>query len=370
MRRRSRPGPDELASLLYPDEPLTARVARRARGIGLQVVLFAVLTGLAPVVAACAALVDLLSWLRSRKPWMATRLLAFLWWGLFCELRGLLGLITVRLLTLGRAPAVDGRVYRLRRQWLGGHLRGMRRIFRLRLDVDGLPLAADGHAVVLIRHASTVDTLLPETLLSIEHNLWPRYVLKRELLNLPTIDIGRRWVPTVFVRRGQGSTEAEVRRLRALATDLGPDEPLIIYPEGTLFTAEKLTRAQQVVAERQPDVAELAARLRHVLPPKLAGPVALLQAVPTADVLVFGHLGLDRFESMHDMWRGHLVGSTVRVKLWRYAASTVPRDEASLARWIYERWIELDEWIDRQLCAPSADVALTRVRTGVQRGDR
>jgi 1-acyl-sn-glycerol-3-phosphate acyltransferase len=237
-------------------------------------------------------------------------------------------------------------VYRLRRQWLGGHFRAMRRIFGLTFRVDGADLLAGGPLIVFMRHASTVDTLLPETYLAIEQDTWPRYVLKRELLNLPTIDIGRRWVPTVFVRRGLGAADADLLRLKALASDLGPDEPIIIYPEGTLFSARKLVRAQQAVAEKQPSVADLAAQLRHVLPPKLAGPTALLQAVPDADVLVFGHHGLDSFEYPHDMWRGDLVGSTVEIKLWRYRAADVPRDEAGAARWLYERWVELDCWID------------------------
>jgi len=32
------------------------------------------------------------------------------------------------------------------------------------------------------------------------------FVIKRELQMLPTIDIGGRWVPTLFVRRASGDT--------------------------------------------------------------------------------------------------------------------------------------------------------------------
>ena len=124
----------------------------------------------------------------------------------------------------------------------------------------------------------------------------PRYVLKRELLNLPTIDIGRRWIPTVFVRRGSPDIGGETGRMKILASGMGADEAVIIYPEGTLFSAAKLAHAQRITAKRQPALAELASGLRHVLPPKLAGPIALLQAAPEADVLMLGHLGLDSFE--------------------------------------------------------------------------
>jgi 1-acyl-sn-glycerol-3-phosphate acyltransferase len=228
----------------------------------------------------------------------------------------------------------------------------MRRIFRLTFDIDGLDLAAPGPVIFLMRHASTLDTLLPETFIAIEHDTWPRYVLKRELLNLPTIDIGRRWVPTVFVRRGLGTTDAELTRLQAIARDLAADEPLIIYPEGTLFTAAKLARAQEAVAERQPDLGELARRLRHVLPPKVAGALALRQALPHVDVVVFGHYGLDDFEHLRDLWSGRLVGATVHIKLWRHRAAEIPVDDAGFARWLYERWAELDSWIDTLVAEP------------------
>ena len=70
---------------------------------------------------------------------------------------------------------------------------------------------------------------------------------------------------------------------------------------------------------------------------KAAGPV---------DVVVLGHLGLDGFEYVRDLWGGGLVGSTVHVKFWRHAAASVPVDDVALARWIYQRWVELDEWVD------------------------
>ena len=344
-----RPADDELESLLYPDESLGARLWRRSRWIGAQLVVFVLLTVLSPVMFGLAALTDFVLWLRRRKPAMATRLLALLWWWLFGELRGLLGLIGVRLLTLHLRPQVDRRVFRLRRQWLGGHLRGLRWIFGLRFEIDGRQDVGGGPVVILIRHASTMDTLLPETFAGIEHDLWLRYVLKYELLNLPTIDIGRRWVPTVFVRRGYGTTDVEVRRLHALSRDLAADEGLIIYPEGTFYSPTKLARAKEIIAARQPALAPLAARLRNVLPPRVAGAAALLQATPHADVVIIGHVGLDAFERPREVWRGDLVGSTVRMKVWRCPADQVPRDDdAALARWLYDRWLALDDWIEAQ----------------------
>jgi 1-acyl-sn-glycerol-3-phosphate acyltransferase len=165
---------------------------------------------------------------------------------------------------------------------------------------------------------------------------------------LPTIDIGGRWVPTNFVRRGSGDTDGELANLRKLAVGLAPDEGILIYPEGTRHTAEKLAKAQAVIAERQPDVGVLAAGLRNLLPPRLGGTLALLEEARGADVVICGHVGLDGFEFISDIWGGGLIGTTVRVRFWRHAAHTVPADRAALTRWLYARWQELDDWVGEQ----------------------
>ena len=53
-------------------------------------------------------------------------------------------------------------------------------------------------------------------------------------------------------------TAGEVAALRSLADGLGRHEGILIYPEGTRFTTAKLERAKQVIAERQPEIAQLA----------------------------------------------------------------------------------------------------------------
>ena len=190
--------------------------------------------------------------------------------------------------------------------------------------------------------------MLPDTLIGRAHDLGLRFVLKRELEMIPTIDIGGRWVPTVFVRRGSGDTEREVTRLRRLAEDLGPDEGILIYPEGTRHTDAKLARAKAVIAERQPELAPLAERLRHVLPPRLGGPLALIDAARGTDVVLCGHVGFDGFEYISDIWGGGLVGTTVKVRFWRFDGASVPEGRDELTRWLYACWQTLDDWIGEQ----------------------
>jgi 1-acyl-sn-glycerol-3-phosphate acyltransferase len=350
-----------MGPLLPDDGPRAARILRRVRGVAVELLLFVLVTALAPVLLAAAALVDLALWLRRRKPWMAVRLLAMLWWFLLGELRGWLGMLGASARSGFRdTPRRRRSVYRLRQRWCSGHLDGIRRLFGLRLEVDGLELASPGPALVLIRHASIIDNTLPDALIGRAHGIGLRFVLKRELEMLPTIDIGGRMVPTNFVRRGSGDTEAELVALRRLAVALGPDEGILIYPEGTRHTDAKLVRAKAAIAERQPEVAPLADRLQHILPPRLGGTLALLEASRGTDVVVCGHVGLDGFEYISDIWGGGLVGTTVRVKLWRHAAADVPEGRDELVAWLYERWQELDDWVGEQRAhgvpAPARDV--------------
>jgi 1-acyl-sn-glycerol-3-phosphate acyltransferase len=345
---------------LFPDDgPRAGRLRRRAKTIAIEIGAFAGLTLLAPLVLAAAAAVDLALWLLRRKPWMAVRLVAMAWWFLLGELRGLAGLARVYVSTGGplRRDSLRRRrlVYELRIRWARGHLAGLRTLFRLSFEVEGLDLAAPGRALVFMRHASIIDGVLPDAFIGHAHGLGLRFIIKRELQVLPTMDIGGRWVPTIFVRRQSADTDAEVAEVRRLAHDLGEDEAVLIYPEGTRYTPEKLARAQALIAERQPGVAPLAARLRNVLPPRLGGPLALLDESPETDVVVFGHVGLDGFEYIRDVWRGGLVGTTVRLRFWRHPASTVPATNAGQVEWLYERWLELDEWVGEQRAAAKAE---------------
>jgi 1-acyl-sn-glycerol-3-phosphate acyltransferase len=335
-----------LGPLIPDDSRRASRAWRRVRGIAVEVIALALVTLLSPLLLIGGVAVDAALWLRRRKPWMALRLLAMLWWFLVGELYGLLGLLGIWVLSAGRdGPRRRDRVYRLKRRWLGSHLAGIRALFGLRFEVEGLELAGPGPVLVMIRHASIIDNALPDVIVGRAHGLGLRFIIKRELRILPTIDIGGRWVPTLFVRRASGDTAAELERMRAMTVNMTSHDGLLIYPEGTRWTSEKLARAKEIIAERQPEIAPLAARLRNVLPPRLGGTIVLLESARDADVVIFGHVGLDGFEYVSDIWSGGLVGTTVRLKFWRFPAAEVPSDRDELIAWLYDRWQELDDWI-------------------------
>ena len=328
---------------------------RRTRGIALEVVLFIAVTVLSPLLLLAAVLTDLVLWLRRRKPWMAVRLLAMAWWFLFGEMR-----ILPALLGSGSAAAGHGATDRYAAgagstgcgsTGCGATSRGYACCSACKLEVDGLDEAGPGPVLIFMRHASIIDNTLPDALAGHAHGMGLRFVIKRELQALPSIDIAGRWVPTSFVRRASKDPEAELAVLRQLAEEFGPPstEGILIYPEGTRCTEAKLKRAKEIIAERQPELAPLADRLRHVLPPRLGGPLALLEAAAGTDVVFCAHVGLDGFERVSDIWGGGLVGKPVRVKFWRCPAAEVPADDAGRTAWLYGQWQLVDDWIGAQI---------------------
>jgi len=338
-----------MGPLLPDDTPRGARYLRRARGIGLELLALVLVTLLSPLLLLGAAALDLALWLRRRKPWMGVRLVAMLWWFLVGDLLGLTRVLLIRACGLGRdTPTRRWRLYRLRMWWANWHLAGVRRLFGLALEVEGQELAGPGPAIVLMRHASIIDNTLPDVLIARPHRIGLRFVVKRELRMIPTLDLGGEVIPTSFVRRGSGDTARELEQLRKLAIDLGPDEAVLIYPEGTRMTPRKLARAKEIVAERQPELAERVARFEHVLPPRLGGPLTALREAPHADVVLCAHVGFDGFVSVGDVWRGGLLRTTIRARFWRCPAASIPTDDDARTDWLYDRWLEVDAWVGEQ----------------------
>jgi 1-acyl-sn-glycerol-3-phosphate acyltransferase len=339
------PGP------LFPDEgPRGARIFRRVRAITLELVLFVVITALSPMLLVIAAGVDLVLWLRTRKHWMAIRLLAMAWWFLGGELIALVWLLGIWLASggpFGKGSLRRHRwIYVLRMWWLRHHLRAVNALFSLRFEIEDIDLAAPAPAVIMMRHASIIDNTLGDALITHTHGIGLRFVIKRELQAVPTIDIGGRWCPTVFVRRASGDAAGESAALRSLLDGIGDGESVLIYPEGTRATAKKIVRAKEIIAERQPEISPLAERLQNLLPPRLGGPMELLdEAAGRYDIVFCAHVGFDGFQHIRHIWAGGLVGRTISVRFWRAPANEIPADPQERIRWLYGRWQELDDWV-------------------------
>ncbi len=330
-----------------------ARAVRRIRGIVAEVLAFVLFTALFPLLFVAALVADVIHKLRSGKPFVAVRLVPFFWWFLLTEMWSMIVLAAIWIGTGGPWGKGSMRrrrgVYWLRPRWAGAHIGGISRLFGLRYEIEGAEQALPGGYIVMIRHASIVDNLLPDTRIAKPMGLGIRYVVKRELEMLPLIDIGGRWLTTQFLERISKDPEAELATMRRMTEEVGPAEAVLIYPEGTRATTKKIARAKEIIREKQPHVSHLAEPLVNLLPPRLGGPLALLETGEGMDVLFFGHVGFDGFEKVSDIWAGGLNHATIRIKLWRVPAAQIPGDEQGRTEWLYENWQKMDDWVSENL---------------------
>ncbi|HEU4894398.1 MAG TPA: 1-acyl-sn-glycerol-3-phosphate acyltransferase, partial [Acidimicrobiia bacterium] len=243
-----------------PDNP----IARRVITIPAVLVLLAVLTVASPLLLLLGAIVDVGRLVVLRRRAMVLRALAFLWIYLVGEAWALLALLGTSVL-VGQKK-MDA-TYALQDRWAAWNLDALLRLFSVEVRATGEDQARPGPMIVLSRHASLVDTLLPARFIARASAIRLRYVLKKELLVDPALDIAGSRLPNVFVDRASKEA-AERHGIQNLAKDLGPRDGVLIYPEGTRFDEAKLRRRQKRDAAAEPGVIEgLTSSYRRVLPP-------------------------------------------------------------------------------------------------------
>ena len=181
---------------------------------------------------------------------------------------------------------------RLQARWVDSLLGLAATLLHLRLEIDGADALARGPLIVLCRHASMVDTLIPARLLH-DAGINVRYVLKTELAWDPALDIIGHRLPNHFIDRSGSNTPAELDALEHLARGAGPSDAVVIFPEGTRWTPAKHDRAVSTMAERDPVSAARIAAHRYTMPPRPAGTLAVLDGAPAADVVILSYTRLE-----------------------------------------------------------------------------
>ncbi|HXJ65550.1 MAG TPA: 1-acyl-sn-glycerol-3-phosphate acyltransferase [Actinomycetota bacterium] len=315
---------------------------------------FLLVTVLLPVLALAGLAIDAIRLARGRRA-VALRVAAYAWCYLFGETAGLFMYLLLWIASgFGLASrALERWTFVLQRWWCAWLFRSVRVVFRLRLSVEGASEVAAGPFVLLTRHASIIDTLIPAAVAQAPFGIRLRYVFKKELLWDPCLDVATDRVPGVFLSRSGEESEQQIELVRRVARDLTPRDAVLIFPEGTRFTPGKRDRVvAKLRASGDTSLAERAAGLRNVLPPRLGGTLSLLEPSVGADVVICEHTGLEGFATVGDVWNGSLVGSTIRVRLRRFPRSEIPNDPDAQAGWLFDRWSEVDAWISGEPAEP------------------
>jgi len=320
--------------------------SRRALSLPAHLGLAVLCVATAPVWVIAALATDAVTGKLRTLP--RSRALAFFALYLGCELAGVAVAGLLWLFTgggwLGGAERYRQANFSLQRVWANTLFHGALFLFSMKLEVEGAELAQRGPLLLFVRHSSTADTVLAAAIVASPHRLALRYVLKRELLWDPCLDIVGRRLPNAFIDRASRRSHGEVRAIAKLAQNLDPSSAVLIYPEGTRFSAQKLTAAVAALRARgNAACAEIAAGFQSVLPPRLGGPLALLEAAPGVDVVFVEHVGFEGAATFARFWSGALVHQTIHVRLRRVAAAEIPPHHRD--RWLFEQWSETDRWI-------------------------
>ncbi|MEZ5246795.1 MAG: lysophospholipid acyltransferase family protein [Acidimicrobiales bacterium] len=320
---------------------------RRPISITTVSVVFFVLVALTPVVLPITVVADLVT----RAPMRRTRVWLLYLSILFNEGLGTWSAIAMTAFHLGRLdrPLAQERFHRLMMWWGERHITSLRRFAGLRWVVETPDEVVRADAIVLSRHSSHADSVLPLLLFGTGGGHHLRYTLKDDLQWAPAMDIVGNRMPHVFVDRSPDADSPLTDRIRELARGVDDDTVAVIFPEGTFYTPARLDRAATRIAETRPDLEATVRSLQHLLPPRPAGTLALMEGAPGADLVLVAHEGMEDFGDLAAIRANIPLTHPVRVRLWRIARADVPDDEDDFVTWLMDRWIDMDRWIQQRV---------------------
>ena len=328
-----------------------ATATRRLRSVPALFVAAFALALLSPLWFPVAAVADLV---RGRPRLPTVRLLAF---GLAWSWLESAGVLVAAWLWATRRAHDHSAQYALQRWWAARLIGALGATTGIRVEHTDTDAMRPGPVVVFCRHASLADSLLSAWVITTVARMQPRYVLKRELLLDPCLDIVGNRLPNHFLDREAPDSSVELQSLTILAADMGPDDAAIIFPEGTRANPAKRGRALDRIRERDPQRADRLGPMLHLLPPRPAGSAALLRGNPAADVVLAWHVGFDGLDTFGGILR-HLARPPrpVRFHTRRVERGTIPDPDAeqgeAFTRWLDDAWLSVDAEVHRLLTDP------------------
>jgi 1-acyl-sn-glycerol-3-phosphate acyltransferase len=235
---------------------------------------------------------------------------------------------------------------RVQAWWATSLLNWARRLLSVELDIDDHERFPAGTFIMLSRHASMVDAVIPAAVVTGTANRFAHYVLKRELRWDPALDLFGTRLGNHFVARSGRNTEGEAAAIETLARDAIDGAGLVIFPEGTYATDQTRARVLRSLRKAgESEVVALAESLGSLLPPRPAGTLAFLRGRPDADVVVVGHVGLGGVAQLRGLRRRLPLTEPVVIRWWVHRRSEIPDDEPGQETWLNQRWAELDQWV-------------------------
>ncbi len=196
--------------------------------------------------------------------------------------------------------------------------------------------------IVLSRHAGEGDTLLVIHELLCRHGRGPRVVMHEALRLDPLIDVLGDRLPNRFVDPRGGDTEVDIAEM---AGELGETAALVIFPEGGNFSAERRLRGiERLDRAGHTEEAGWARQMNHLSAPRPGGALAAIDAAPTAEVVVMGHVGFPT--GLGEVWALLPEPQAIEVRLWHEPRNAIPADRDERIDWLFGWWRTLDAWVE------------------------
>ena len=166
----------------------------------------------------------------------------------------------------------------------------------------------------------------------------------------PFLDISGERLGFHYLLPNPVDSAAELDKIRTLAATLEADETLVIFPEGGNYTPGRRERSIAALESNgRAGRAHRARRLRHTLLPKPGGVIAAIEGAPSASVVFVAHAGLDRLHGLGDLWASMPLGRQVSAHAWHCTDDDLPTSRSGQTWWLFDKWVEVDDWIDRCL---------------------
>jgi 1-acyl-sn-glycerol-3-phosphate acyltransferase len=288
---------------------------------------------------------------RGRFRFPFARLLAF---GVMWAWLETAGVVTSALFWLSGQRRNQNVHYALQRWWAARLMTALKWSTGLNLEVDGLDQLRPGPVMLFARHASLADSLVSAYVTTSLAGLNPRYVLKKELLADPCLDVVGQRLPNHFLDREAADTAPELKALEDLVAPLDENGVGVIFPEGTRANPTKRQRSLERIATSFPARAERLSALQHLLPPRTAGAAAMLRGHPTADVVMAWHVGFEGLDTFSGILRALAKPiPPIRLSLRRVSRAEIPAstpaDMEAFVQWLDHEWLRMDREVDRAL---------------------
>ncbi|OLY85297.1 putative acyltransferase [Smittium mucronatum] len=208
---------------------------------------------------------------------------------------------------------------------------------------------------MMSNHQAYIDWILLWSLLRLQNLEGSiKIVLKDSLKNIPIIGWGMQYFDFIFLKRNWNKDKETLESHMAKINKSKYPTTLLLFPEGTTFTQNTLTKSLAYAAKTLPELHHPI----HVILPRATGIRCCLQSLSSQktkylyDVTVaYSGVSSDEFAediyTMKNVFYNEGYPRKVHINIRRFLISEIPlEDESVFSTWLIDRFMEKDSMLD------------------------